>query len=140
MAVKAKDKTAVAVFRLLKAAVQNRKIEKMMGKTDELSDADFLSVLKAEIKKRQDSIAAYQAGHRQDLVSAEEAEFGILKRFMPAQVSETELREIVITVIKASGLSGAANFGKIMSAVMAKVNGRADGQMVSKLVKEEISQ
>ena len=139
-AIKEKDQIVVLVLRMLKAAIQNKKIEKKISKNDALSDTDIVAIIKSEIKKRNDSITDYQAGGREDLAAKERAEAVILKKYLPEQMSDEQVREVVQEVITAVGAGGAGDFGKVMGAVMAKTNGQADGQLVAKIVKEELSQ
>ncbi|MFA5047934.1 MAG: GatB/YqeY domain-containing protein [Patescibacteria group bacterium] len=135
-AFKAKEEVAIATLRMLKAAVVNKKIEKKMAKDEALSDDDLVALVKSEVKKRQDSVVAYRAGNREDLAQKEQAEIEILSKFLPEQLPEEQVRIIVIEAIKETG---SADFGKIMGLVMAKAKGKADGQTVSKLVKEELA-
>lgn len=137
-AFKSKQETIVAVMRMLKAALTNKEIEKKLPKGEHLSDEDALSIIKSEIKKRKDSYTSYSEANRQDLADQEEKEIKILEKYLPEQMSEAVVREVVLQVIKDTGASGPADFGKVMGAVIAKTKNQADGQMVSNLVKEEL--
>ena len=137
-AYKAKDEQTVSTLRLLKSAIANKKIEKLLAKEDLLPDAEVLAVLKSEVKKRQDSIASYQQGGRPELAAKEQIEIDLISKFLPAQMSEDQVRELAIKVIAEQGNPGPAGFGKIMGAVMAAAAGAADGTVVSKVVKEEL--
>lgn len=99
-----------------------------------LPDEDVISVVQKLVKTHKESIEAFKAGGRSDLVSKEETEMAILQKYMPEALSEEEIKKIV-QEIKASGLS---DFGQIMSQVMAKVRGRADGALVAKIVRESL--
>jgi uncharacterized protein YqeY len=138
-AYKNKDGGVVDVLRMIKSSLTNRKVEKMISKDEELPDEEAISVLKSEAKKRQDSIESYRQGGRDDLADKEESELVIIRKFLPEQMSEDQVRELVIETIKEIGNQGPSGFGKIMGAVMAKSKGGADGTVVSKLVKEELS-
>ena len=137
-ALKGGDKFAVDTLRLLKAAVQNKKIEKLMAKEDVLLDEEMIALVKSEIKKRKDSIDSYRQGNRNDLADKEEAEIKILEKYLPERLSEDELIEIIKRDIGELGANSPADFGKVMGAVVARVKGRADGQMVARLAKNEL--
>jgi uncharacterized protein YqeY len=129
-AMKEKDKVRLSVLRMVKAAVKNREIE--IGRP--LADDDVLGVIQKELKQRRDSLQAFESAGRTDLVDEVKAEIDVLMSYLPKQLSEEELREIVQSVISELGASGKADVGKVMSAVMPKVKGRADGRLVQSLV------
>ncbi len=149
-AFKAKEEKKVAVLRMLNAAMKNRELEKRtklsksvtdvaeLEKQSQLSDEEVLAVLGAEAKRRKDSIEQYQQGGRPELAAQEEAELKILSAYLPEQLGEAELRQIVAESIKESGAAGAADLGKVMKVLMPRVKGKADGGLVSKIVKEEL--
>ena len=116
------------------SAVKNREIEKR----SELDEDEVVAVIASEVKKRKDSIEAFKQGHRDDLVQKEEKELAILERYLPKQLSEEPIREIVKKVISGIGATALADFGRVMGLVMLQIQGRADGQVVSKIVKEEM--
>lgn len=137
-AYKAGDKFTVSVLRMLKSVIQNKKIETGAGKDDILSDDELVVVIKSEIKKRKDSAVSYGEAGRADLVKQEEDEVVVLAKYMPAQIGDDQVREIVKEVLAIMNAATPADFGKAMGAVMAKVKGQADGQVISKIVKEEL--
>lgn len=100
----------------------------------EASDEVVLQIIGKEVKQRKDSIDAYRKGGREDLATAEEAELKILQAYLPAQMSEAEVREVVKKVVAQLGTTSKADFGKVMGAMMPHVKGKADGQMVSRIV------
>ena len=136
-AYKSKDEIRVSVLRLLKSALANKMIEKKMAKDAVLADEEVIAAIKSEVKKRQDSIESYKQGGREDLADKEAEEAKILSEFLPEQLSEEQVREIVKAAIAELG-AGAGDFGKVMGAAMAKTKGQSDGAVVSKLVKEEL--
>jgi len=138
-AMKAKDAVSVSVLRMLKSALENKKIEKKIAKDQDLPDADCVAVIKSELKKRKDSIDAYTEAKRNDLVEQEQAEAAILEKYLPEQMSEDQVVAIVQEVIKTTGAESPSDFGKVIGQVMAKTKGQADGQLVSKVVKEELN-
>ncbi len=129
-AMKDKDKLRLSVLRMVKAAVKNREIE--TGQP--LADDDVLGVIQKELKQRRDSLQAFESAGRTDLVDEVKAEIDVLMSYLPKQLSEDELRGIVQSVIAELGASGKADVGKVMSAVMPKVKGRADGRLVQSIV------
>lgn len=146
----AKDQLKVSVLRMLMAAVFNKEKEKRaklskeeenMKKIEELSeltDEETLAVVSSELKKRKDSIEQYQKGNRPDLVDQEKKELAILKDYLPEQMPEEEIRKTVKQKIEELGVSGPQETGKVMGAVMPQLKGKADGNVVSKIVQEEL--
>jgi len=134
---KAKEESKVSVLRMLQSIIKNKEIE--LKKRDGLSDEEIGQLVISEIKKRNDSIESYKSGNRNDLVENEEKEIEILKKYMPEQMSEEEVGKIVEKVIADIGASSSADFGKVMGKMMAEVKGKADGNLVSKIVKEKLS-
>ncbi|MFA6422733.1 MAG: GatB/YqeY domain-containing protein [Candidatus Buchananbacteria bacterium] len=137
-AFKGKDEKSVSTLRMLKSALTNKIIEKRMAKDQVLDDGDVMAIVKSEIKKRKDSIESYQQADRNDLAQKESEEMAILERYLPEQLSEDQVRKEICEIISQSGY-GASDFGKAMGAVMARVGSKADGQLVSKILKEELS-
>lgn len=138
-AYKEKKELEVSTLRMLKATLQNKLIEKKMGKEEVLSDEESIAVIKSEVKKRKDSVESYEAGGRADLADKEKLEISILEKYLPQQLSEDKVRELISGVISEMGEVKASDFGKVMGAVMAKSGGTADGQVVSKILKEELN-
>lgn len=135
-AMKAKEETKLGALRLLKAAIM--KFEVAGDKKKDATDEEALQIIGREVKQRKDSIDAYKKGGRADLAVKEEAELKILQAYLPAQMDESELKKVVSQVITQTGAASKADFGKVMGAVMAQVKGKADGQMVSRLVGEAL--
>lgn len=128
---KAHDQARVDVLRLIKAALKNAEIEL---RKHVMSDADTIAVLMREAKRRRESIAMYQQGNRPELAAIEEAELKVISEYLPEQMSEAAIQKMVAEVI--AELKPTPNdFGKVMSAAMAKVKGQADGRLVSAAVK-----
>ena len=133
-AMKSKDETNVSTLRMLKSAIHNWQI----ANKKEPQDAETMSVIQKEIKSRQDSIEMYQKGGRQELSAKEEGEIKILKKYLPEQMSEGEIRTKVQGIISSVGAKGPQDMGKVMGPVMAELKGRADGATCSRIVKEEL--
>ncbi len=134
-AAKAKDKAKLSALRMIKAAVHNREIDARR----DLTEPEMLQVLSSLVKQRQDSIEQFKKGNRNDLVEKEEAELGIIKSFMPEQMSGDEIEEEISKAISETGAIGVKDMGKVMKALMPKVAGKADGKLVSELVKKRLS-
>lgn len=134
-AMKNKDGLAVSVLRLLVSAIKNKEI--MLRQTAaELDDEQIVEVISSEIKKRKDSIVAYEQGGRHDLAEKEKKETGILEKYLPPRLSDEEIEKIVREIATADG---GKNFGAIMGRVMAKVKGKADGIKVGEIVKRVLA-
>lgn len=132
-AMKAKDEVVLSSLRNLKSGMKNVQIEK--GK--DLTEEDVITLLRRKIKQHKDSIASFQTGGRQDLVEHEQLQLKVLEKYLPAQMSEDQVRELVKSVIGQTSAK-LADFGKVMKEVLAKAAGQTDGSVVSKLVKEEL--
>lgn len=117
-------------LRMVLAAVQKAEKE---GK-HELSDDEMIGVLARELKVRHESVDTFRAGGRQDLVDKEEAAIAVVSEFMPAQLSETELRALVDQAIAETGAASPRDMGKVMGWLSPKTRGKADGKVVSQLV------
>ena len=117
------------------AAIKNKEIEKR----NELSDDDVVAVIASEIKKRKDAVEQYEKGGRPELAEGERKEAEMLMVYMPEQMSEDDVRAEVKKAIAQTGAKEIKEMGKVIGAVMAKIKGKADGQLVNRLVKEELS-
>jgi uncharacterized protein YqeY len=133
-AMKAGDKTRLGTIRMLMSELKNAKI----AKGDDLDEAEEEKILASYAKKRKESIAAARDAGREEMAGKEEREHSITMEYLPEQMGEDDLREIVRKHIEASG-GGMQAFGLVMKAVMAEVGSQADGRTVSALVKEMLS-
>ena len=129
------DKLRTSVIRLLTALIKNREVEKRAP----LTDAEVLQAISSSVKQRQDSIAQFRQGGRQDLVEKESAELEILQSYLPSPLTSDQVAELVQAAIKESGAASPRDMGKVMAVLMPKVTGRADGKVVSTLVREMLS-
>ncbi|WP_413380129.1 GatB/YqeY domain-containing protein [Alkalihalobacillus sp. 1P02AB] len=134
-AMKNKDKLKLSVIRMVKASLQNEQIK--VGR--ELTDDDSLTVLNRELKQRRDSLHEFEQADREDLASKIRDEIAILEIYMPEQLSEEDLNQIVVDTIAEVGASSKADMGKVMGALMPKVKGKADGGLVNRLVQQHLS-
>lgn len=134
----AKNELKTSVLRLLLSSINYYEIEK--GKAGyEATDEDVLTVIQREIKQRKDSIEHFEAAGRQELVDKETKEMEILQTYLPEQISEEEVKQIVEQTIKETGAKSIQDMGKVMGALSEKLKGKADMGLVSKIVKEKIS-
>lgn len=137
-ALKSKDDFALSILRMLKAAILNAAIEKKRKVLE--TDEEVIEVIKREVKKLKDSLIDFKNGARPDLVEKTEKEIAILEKYLPEQMGEEKIREIVKKVIEELQPSGLADFGKVMGRVMKEVGGQADGSLVKKLVEEMLKE
>ncbi|MCD6449204.1 MAG: GatB/YqeY domain-containing protein [Thermotogaceae bacterium] len=131
-AMKGRDKVAVRTLRMVIAAIKNFEVEKMK----EAADEDVIAVLQKEAKKRKEAIEQYSAAGREDLASSEKAELEIIKRYLPEQMSEEDVKELAKEIIDQVGAKTAKDFGRVMKEIMPRVKGKADGKLVNKIVRE----
>ena len=130
-----KDTVKLSVIRMLKSAIKYREIEAMKP----LDEAGVLQVIASEIKRHKDSIEQYRAGNRPELVAKEEAETVILQGYLPAQLGEAELKALVAAAVAKTGATGPRDMGTVMKTLLPDVQGKADGKLVSELVKARLS-
>lgn len=122
-------------LRMVIAAAQNAAKEKR----EPLSDEEALAVITKEVKKRRESIEAYEDAGRDDLAAKERSEIEVLAPYLPEQMDEDEVRALVVEAVAASGASSPRDIGRVMGQLMPKTKGRADGKLVSSLVNEELA-
>ncbi|GBF75416.1 aspartyl-tRNA amidotransferase [Paenibacillus sp. 598K] len=131
-AMKSKEKFKLTTIRMLRAAVKNQEIELKRP----LEDDEVLAILSREIKQRKDSLQEFQKAGREDLTANLAAEIDIISVYLPQQLTEEEIKVIVQQTIQETGASSKAEMGKVMSALMPKVKGRADGKLVNQTVQQ----
>lgn len=130
----AKDEKALRSLRAIKAAILLAKTAE--GGSGNLSVEDEIRLLQKLVKQRKDSLAIFQQQHRADLATKEQEEIEIIERFLPAQMSEQELRSELSKIIAETGASSPADMGKVMGVATKKLGGKADGKTISAIVKE----
>jgi len=135
-AMKSKDSVKISTVSFLRSAMKNLAIEK---KQDKLEDSEIIQIIKKQVKQRQDSIEQFKKGGREDLAGKETKELDILKSYLPEELPTDEVKKIVEEAVTATGASGPKDMGKVMKEVMANVAGRADGKLISQLVKERLT-
>jgi len=135
-AMKAGDNQRRDVLRMLDSMIKNVEIEKKK-REEGLSDQEAEEVLSRAVKQRKDAVSQYEAGGRADLVEKEQKEIEIIMSYLPEQMSDAEIREEVKKVIVEMG-ADKSQMGQVMGAAMARLKGKADGQLVRKIVEEEL--
>jgi len=152
-ALKEKKELELLVLRILNAAIINKEkekrykiskekpelTEKELEKESQLIDEEVLGVISSEIKKRKEAILEFEKGKREDLVSKEKQELEILEKYLPEQLSEEEIKKLVKEAIEKTGAKEIKDIGKVMAELMPQIKGKADGSLVSKVVKELLS-
>jgi uncharacterized protein YqeY len=134
-AMKAQDKLRLSTLRLVNAAIKNAEIEAQMTHKPALGDDDIVSLMQKMIKQRQDSVALYQQGGRQELADQERAEIEIIKGFMPQQLSEAETKEAVAGAIKEIAAASIKDMGRVMAVLKERYAGKMDFGKASGVVK-----
>ncbi len=132
-----RDEIKTSTLRMLKSAVGYFEIQKG-GAGYEATEEDIQQVLQKEVKQRRDSIEQFTSGGRTELAEKEKKELQILKEYLPEQLSEEEVRKIVEQAIQQSGAKTMQEMGKVMGVLMPQIKGKADGNLVSKIVRENL--
>ena len=133
-AMKSKDRLKLSTIRLVRAEIKNAEIEK----GESLNEDDVTGVLARELKKRRESMVLYEEGGRPELVEKEGKEAAILEEYLPEQLGHEEVEALVDEAIEATGAGSVKEIGKVMGILMPKVKGRADGTVVSGIVKAKL--
>jgi len=134
-AMKAKEKERLTTIRMVKAALQNEKI----AKGRELTPDEEITILSREKKQRMDSYEEFSKAGREDLIEKLEKELEVVNQYLPEQLSDDEVRSIVKETIDEVGAESMKDMGKVMTNIMPKVAGAADGSKINQMVKEELS-
>ncbi|WP_017811840.1 MULTISPECIES: GatB/YqeY domain-containing protein [Paenibacillus] len=131
-AMRDKDKFKLSTIRMVRSTIKNLEIDLKR----DVNDEEVLDILSREIKQRKDALQEFEKAGRDDLTSNLRAEIEIISEYLPAQLSEEEIKVIVQQTILETGASSKADMGKLMSALMPKVKGRADGKVVNQTVQQ----
>jgi uncharacterized protein YqeY len=134
-ALKAGKKEDVATIRMVRAQLKDARI----AKGSDLDEADINQVLQRAVKIRKEAIEMYRQGNRQDLVDKESTELQIIQRYLPEQLTEDDLKKLIGEIISSANLSSEKDLGRLMSAIMPKVQGKADGKIVQQLAKNALA-
>lgn len=138
-AMKSKDEERVSSLRLLNSAIKNKSIEKGGDKEKEIGDAEVVKIVKSQIKQLRDAAADFEKAGRGDLVDQNKKEIEILSVYLPEEMSEGAIREIVKKNIAELGEVSPSDFGRVIGMVMKETGDAADGSVVKKIVEEEIN-
>ena len=136
-AMKAKDTVALESLRAIKSALLLARTDK--GGSKELSEADEVALVQKLVKQRKDSAAIYKDQGREDLAGPELAQVAVLERFLPEQLSEEQIKEIVAKVIADLGASSMKDMGRVMGTVNQQLAGKADGKTIAMIVKTQLT-
>jgi uncharacterized protein YqeY len=134
-AMRAGEKERLGTIRLILSAVKQREVDERIT----LDDSQVLAAIEKMIKQRKEAITQFEAGGRADLVAKETAEIAILQAYLPAQMSDAEIDALIAEVIASTGAASIKDMGKVMGAVKAKAQGRADMGAVSARIKQKLS-
>ncbi len=134
-AMRAKDSARLGTIRLLQAAMRQKEVDERIT----LDDAAIVAIVDKLIKQRKDSITAFEGAGRQDLADQEKAELAVLQVYLPARMSEDEIRAAVQAIVAELGVSSPADMGKVMGVVKARLAGKADMGLVSAAVKAALT-
>jgi uncharacterized protein YqeY len=134
-AMRAGEKDRLSTIRLILAAIKQREVDERIS----LDDPQVLAVLEKMVKQRRESIAQFSTGGRADLVAKETAELGILQSYLPTQLTESELDQLISEAVRASGASSLKDMGKVMAILKPQVQGRADMGVLSARIKQQLT-
>ncbi len=135
-AIKARNETKAGTIRMVLAAITTEEVSGKQARV--LSDAEIITVLSREAKKRREAIDAYAAANRADLVAKEKSESDVISAYLPEQLSDSEIEKLVQDAIGQTGASGASGMGQVMKFLQPKIAGKADGGKVSAIVKKAL--
>ena len=137
-AIRGRDEVKSGTIRMLLSAITN---EEVAGKTAKvLTDAEIITVLSRETKKRREAVEAFTAAKRDDLANKEKAEAAVIAQYLPEQLSESEIKKMITEAIAETNAAGPAGMGLVMKVLQPKIAGKADGGVVSALVKAALGQ
>ena len=137
-AIRSRNEVVSGTVRMLLAAITNEEVAGKAAKV--LTDAEIITVLSREAKKRREAVEAYTQAKRDDLASKEKAEAAVIANYLPEQLSEDEIKKLIQSAIAETGAAGAAGMGLVMKVLQPKIAGKADGGVVSGLVKAALAQ
>lgn len=138
-AMRARDAARLGVLRMLKSRLTEREVQmRAGGERRPLTDDQAIEVIAAYAKQRRDSIDGYRAGGREEQARAEEAELALVQEFLPAQISEDEVRDVVRAAVAETGATSMRDIGAVMKLVMPRLKGVADGKLVNRIVREAL--
>jgi uncharacterized protein YqeY len=137
-AIRSRDEVVSGTVRMLLAAITNEEVAGKAAKV--LTDTEIITVLSREAKKRREAVEAYIQAKRDDLAGKEKAEAAVIAKYLPAQLSEDEIKKLIQDAIAETGATGPSGMGLVMKVLQPKIAGKADGGVVSGLVKAALAQ
>ena len=137
-ALKAGEKEVVAAYRTVMAQIKDERIKLRVKR--EMTEEDVIGVLLNAAKKRKEAFEIYRQNNREDLAAKEEAELNLLQKYLPKQMSGDEVKEIISNIIQQTNASSINDLGKVMGAAMKELKGKADGQLIQSVVRDQLSQ
>ena len=137
-AIRSRNEVVSGTVRMLLAAITNEEVAGKAAKV--LTDAEIVTVLSREAKKRREAVEAYTQAKRDDLAGKEKAEAAVIANYLPEQLSEDEIKKLIQAAIAETGAKGPAGMGLVMKVLQPKIAGKADGGVVSGLVKAALAQ
>ena len=135
-AIKARNETKAGTIRMVLAAITTEEVSGKQARV--LTDAEIITVLSREAKKRREAIDAYSAANRADLVAKEKSESDVISAYLPEQLSDSEIEKLVQDVISQTGANGPSGMGQVMKFLQPRIAGKADGGKVSAIVKKAL--
>ena len=137
-AIRGRDEVKSGTIRMLLSAITNEEVAGKAAKV--LTDAEIITVLSRETKKRREAVEAFTAAKRDDLANKEKAEAVVIAQYLPEQLSEAEIKKMIADAIAETNAAGPAGMGLVMKVLQPKIAGKADGGLVSSLVKAALAQ
>jgi len=139
-AMRAKDQRALSTVRMIMAKLKDKDIEaRGKGVTTGIEEGEILAMLQGMVKQRQESIALYEQGGRQELADQERAEIAVIERFLPKQMSEAEVQDAIRAIVAETGAASVKDMGKVMAELRARYAGQMDFGKASGLIKQQLS-
>lgn len=135
-ALKARDERKLSALRLLRTEIKKREVS---GQKKELLETEVLETISMLVKQRRESIRLFREGQRQDLVEKEEAELQFLQAYLPQPLTQSAVEELIDSILVEIQATGLKDQGKVMKAAMGKIAGRAEGKVVSEIVRQKLS-
>ena len=133
-ALKGKESLKLGVLRMLKSEIRYKEIDKR----EELSNDEVISVISSSVKRRRDSIQQFEKGGRDDLVSQEKAELEVILRYLPEQLTEEKLSQLIHQAIQDAHATGPSDLGKVMKLILPEVKGKAEGKLIHQLITTQL--
>ncbi len=139
-AMRSRDSVRLRAVRSLRAAIMTKEIDLRSGGKGEIPEEDAIAVIQKQAKQRRDSIEQYELAGRDDLKQIEVEELQIIKDYLPEELSEDDIRNAVVAIVRETAADGMKDMGRVMGAAMQQLRGKADGKLVQQIVREILSE